>query len=84
VFSTRSVRKLRDSTTEELLGEVFSVRSVPRLYNEEQLRLQESLETTLTTVGSWCEMAASLRVSRLEQLVSCETVASQKGCENGC
>jgi hypothetical protein len=28
-----------DATIEELLGEVFSVRSVLRLYNEEQLQL---------------------------------------------
>jgi hypothetical protein len=43
------------------------MRSVPRLYNEEQLRLRESLETAVRTVGGWCEMAASLGVSRLEQ-----------------
>jgi hypothetical protein len=41
LFSTRSVRYLRDATIEELLGEVFSVTSVPRLYNEEQVRLRE-------------------------------------------
>jgi hypothetical protein len=39
VFSTRSVRYLRDATI-ELLGEMFSTRSVPRLDNEEQLRLR--------------------------------------------
>jgi hypothetical protein len=35
------------------------VRSVPRLYNE-QLRLRESLETAVSRVGGWCEMATSL------------------------
>jgi hypothetical protein len=40
---------------------VFSLRSVPKLYNEEQLPLQESLEMAVRTVGRWCEMAASLR-----------------------
>jgi hypothetical protein len=43
------------------------MRSVPRLYNEEQLRLQESLETAVKRVGGWCEMGASLGVSQLEQ-----------------
>jgi hypothetical protein len=34
------------ATIEELFETVFSVRSVPRLYNEGQLPLEESLETT--------------------------------------
>jgi hypothetical protein len=34
VFSTRSVRYLRDETIEALLGEVFSVRSVSRCYKQ--------------------------------------------------
>jgi hypothetical protein len=50
----------------ERLGKVFSVRSVPRLYNEEQLRLRESLETAVRRVGGWCEMAGSLGVSGME------------------
>jgi hypothetical protein len=33
------------------LGEVFSVRSAPRLYNEEQLGLRESLEAAERRVG---------------------------------
>jgi hypothetical protein len=39
------------------------VLSVPRLYNENQLQLEESLdlETAVRIVGGWCEMAASLR-----------------------
>jgi hypothetical protein len=48
-------------TTVELLEAVFSVRSIPRLYNEEQLRLRESLETAVRRVGGCFEMAASLR-----------------------
>jgi hypothetical protein len=47
-------------TKEELFEPGFSVRSVPKLYNEEQLRLQDSLETAVRRVGGWCEMAASL------------------------
>jgi hypothetical protein len=68
--------------TKELLGEVFPVWSVPRLYNE-QLRLPESLEMEVRRVGGWCEMAASLGVSHLEQQVTCETVAGQYGSEHG-
>jgi hypothetical protein len=63
-------------TIEELLGEVFSMRSVPKLYNEEQLRLRESLQTGVRRVGGLCEMAASLGVS-------CETLAVQYGREHG-
>jgi hypothetical protein len=43
------------------VGVLFSVRSVPRLYNEDQLPLQGCLETVIRRVGAWCEMAASLR-----------------------
>jgi hypothetical protein len=69
VVSTRSERQPRD-TIEELFEEVFSMLSVPRLYNEEQLRVLESLETVVRIVGGWCETVASLGVS-------CETVAGQ-------
>jgi hypothetical protein len=62
---------------EELLGEVFSIRFVPRLYIEEQLQLQGNLETAMRRVGGWCEMAVVLEVSQLEQLVNCRTVASR-------
>jgi hypothetical protein len=51
------------ATTEELLEAVVSVRSVPRLYNEGELPLEESLEMEMRRVGGWCEMAASLGVS---------------------
>jgi hypothetical protein len=52
---------------EELLEEVFSVWSMLRLYDEEQEQLRESLEMAVRIVGGWCEMAASLGVSQLEQ-----------------
>jgi hypothetical protein len=39
------------------------MRSVPRLYNEKQLRLLESLETAVRKVGGWCEMTGSLGIS---------------------
>jgi hypothetical protein len=63
--------------TIELLEAVFSVRSVQRLYKEGLLPLEESLETAVRRAGVWCEMAASLAVSQLEQGVSCGTVASR-------
>jgi hypothetical protein len=47
-------------TTIKHLGEVFYMRSEPRLYNEGQLRLRESLETAVRAVGGWCEMAAGV------------------------
>jgi hypothetical protein len=62
------VGKLRDATT-QLREAVFSVRSVPRLYNEDQLPLEKGLETAVRR-GGWYEMAASLGVR-------CETVAGQ-------
>jgi hypothetical protein len=52
---------------EELLKAVFSVWSVPRIYNEGQLPLEESLQTAVRKVGGWCGMATSLGVSQLEQ-----------------
>jgi hypothetical protein len=58
---------VRDAKTEELFGEMFSKPSVPRLYNEGQLPLEDSLETVVRRVGGWCEMAASLGISQLEQ-----------------
>jgi hypothetical protein len=55
------------AATEKLLEEVFSVRSVPSLYNEQQLRLREILETTMRRVRGWCEAATRLGLSQLEQ-----------------
>jgi hypothetical protein len=52
------------TTREELLEAVFSVQSVPRLFNEGQVALEESLETEVRRVGGWWyEMTASLGVS---------------------
>jgi hypothetical protein len=51
------------ATMEVLLGAVFSVQSMLRLYNEAQLPLEENLETEVRRIGGWCEMAASLGVS---------------------
>jgi myo-inositol catabolism protein IolC len=45
---------------EQLFEVVFSVRSVPKLYNEDQLPLWESLETAIRRVEGWREMATSL------------------------
>jgi hypothetical protein len=39
VFSTRSVRQLREATV-ELLGEVFSVRSKARCYKQDKPKVQ--------------------------------------------
>jgi hypothetical protein len=61
------------ATIEEPLEALISVRSMPRLYNEGQLPLEESLEMTVERVGGWCGMASSLGVSR----VSWRTAAVQ-------
>jgi hypothetical protein len=58
------------ATTEEMLEAMFSVRFVPRLYNEGQVPLEVSLETSVRRVADWREMAASLGVS-------CETAAEK-------
>jgi hypothetical protein len=49
----------KNATTEELLEAMFSVRSVPRLYNEGQLLLEEGLEMAVRRVGVRCETVAS-------------------------
>jgi hypothetical protein len=49
------------ATIEELLEAVFSMRSLPRLYKEEQLRLLATLGTAVRRVGCWCEMAARMQ-----------------------
>jgi hypothetical protein len=38
---------LQQTHTTQLLEAVFSVQSVPRLYNEDQVPLEESLETAM-------------------------------------
>jgi hypothetical protein len=45
---------------------MFSVWSIPRVYNKGKLPLEESLETAVRRVGGWCEMAASLGVSEVK------------------
>jgi hypothetical protein len=48
------------ATIEELLEAVFSVLSVPRLYNEGQLPLRNSPEMAVRRVRGWCEMVTNL------------------------
>jgi hypothetical protein len=68
------------STIEYLWEAVFSVRSVLRIHNEEQLRLWESLETAMRRVGCWCEMVASLGVCGVgSSWVVSSAVGSQLG-----
>jgi hypothetical protein len=50
----------KHETIEDLLEAVFSVRPVPRLRNEKQLRLRKCLEAAVRRVGGWCEMVAIL------------------------
>jgi hypothetical protein len=71
--------KDKHATIEELSEVVFYVRSVPRLYNEEQLRLRMSSETVVRRAGGWSEMAARLGVSQLvsNELVVRESAASK-------
>jgi hypothetical protein len=49
---------------EAIIEETFSVRAVPRLYNEDQLPLRESWD--VRRVGGWCEMVASCEDVNLE------------------
>jgi hypothetical protein len=72
VFSTRSVRQLRDATLQELLGKVFPMRPVKRVY-EEQLRLRVCLETVVRIAGGWCETAARLGVSCDRRFRTCNS-----------
>jgi hypothetical protein len=61
------------TTIEELLEAVFSVQSVQRLCNKDQLPLQKSFEMAVRKEGGWCEMAASMRVSQSRE--SLQTVS---------
>jgi hypothetical protein len=56
-----ALRRYQHHPTIKLLEAVFPVLSVPRLYNEDQLPLQNSLDMAVRTVGGWCVMATSLR-----------------------
>jgi hypothetical protein len=74
-----------------IMEETFSVRSVPGLYNEDQLPLRESIETAVGRVGGWCEMTASLRArglgsrgtSTLELVVRSEKLVAEAGDSSG-
>jgi hypothetical protein len=46
------------ATTQELLEALFSVQSMPRLYIEGQLPLEECLEMAVRRVGVRCERVA--------------------------
>jgi hypothetical protein len=50
-----------------MLEVMFSMQSMPRLYNEGQLPLEESLEMAVRRALGWYEIAASLGVRQLEQ-----------------
>jgi hypothetical protein len=39
VSSTQPMRQLHDATTDELLGNVFSMQSVPRCYKQDKSRI---------------------------------------------
>jgi hypothetical protein len=56
--------------TEELLEMVFSVRSMPRLYNKGQLPLEENLEMAVRTVGGWSDVVTHLGVNGVSGLVN--------------
>jgi hypothetical protein len=63
------------ATMEELLEAVFSERSVPRIYNEKQLRLREGLETAVRGVGVMRQSPASKNVStEAEEATALEAV----------
>jgi hypothetical protein len=50
---------------------------VPRIYNEEQLPLEKSLETAVRKVGGWSEMAANLGVSWCNEVIVRESPTSK-------
>jgi hypothetical protein len=58
----RSVRQLRDATIEELLGEVFSVRSMPRCYKQDKskVKLVGRQSSTSKDVNTEAEEATAL------------------------
>jgi hypothetical protein len=59
------------TTIEELLEAVLSLRSVLRLYNKDQLSLEQSLEMSVKRVEDWCELAPDWElVSGVSVLVS--------------
>jgi hypothetical protein len=62
-LNNRQMLASRDTqvTIEELSKNAFSARSVPSLYNEDQLPLRENPEMVVRGVEGWCEMAARLQ-----------------------
>jgi hypothetical protein len=67
------------------LETVFTVRSVPRLYNEDELPIRESLEAGVRIAGV-CEMAASLLGVSLgaEERPPLEDVKKQRSEDRDC
>jgi hypothetical protein len=61
------------ATIEELLEALFSVWSMPSLYNKYQLPLQKSSETAVRTVGGWCEVVVSLGVIQLRESLQADS-----------
>jgi hypothetical protein len=59
VFSTRSVRKLRDARLEDLLGEAFSMRSVPKCYKQDKSRIQLVVRQSPASKGVKMELEES-------------------------
>jgi deoxyribodipyrimidine photolyase-like uncharacterized protein len=51
----------KHAAIKELLEALFSVRSVPRPYNEDKLPLRGSLEAAVRRVRGWREVVAGLR-----------------------
>jgi hypothetical protein len=56
------------ATIEEPFEAVFSIQSVPRLYKEGQVPLEEILETTVRRVVGWYEIATRLGASQCSGL----------------
>jgi hypothetical protein len=61
------------ATVEELLEALFSVQSMPGLYNTYQLPLQMSSETAVRKVRGWYEVVASLGASQLRDSLQADS-----------
>jgi hypothetical protein len=64
----------------QLLEPVFSMRSVPRLYNEDQLPIRVSPETAARRVGGWCKIASSPKAEE-HPLLEAATKQLSEDCE---
>jgi hypothetical protein len=71
VFSTRSVQQLRDATIQVLLGEVFSLGSVPKCYNldESTVKLVVRQSQASKDVNTGAEEATGLEAVTRRQPV---------------